>query len=192
MEEVYEELVIKVPYPHVRGFITGLLWARGGEEKVYYNREEHIRTEGLGGLVKEWLARRVHPCHIIARKETADALVKGVEDTREKLGLEIRSRRVVASARFCFSYHAYAKKYGESIKVLFAELEEGLVLSDDYAPEETLHPEAGGVEGYAPEHAYEIRAKGTVTGPLIPLLRLHKSARKQALIDVEDIELELE
>ena len=190
MSEKYEELVIEGPYPLIKGFIAGVVWARGEGEEVYFSREHHIIRGDLKEAIKEWMAFHGHLAHVVARDELAEAIVRAVDETKEDVGLEVRSRRAIRAACFRFSYHAYAKRYGTELKGLFSDLEEGVVLSEDYSPKEVEHPEAvGEVEAYAPEHAYEIEGKGTVAGPLIAILRLHKRARAQALIELEEVEL---
>ena len=186
------ELVIEGHEEFVKGFVRGIVTGSKSNARVLFNKEHDINRTTLGEKIKGFFdAPGVHT-HLVV-DETTVALIEDVlRSEGEKLNLKIVSKNAIASASFKFKYNAYAEDYGTMLKGIFENLPEGVSVSDDYAPEEEIHPESEGAEAYAPEHDYIIKANGTVSGNLDALLELYTKCLKEPLISIEKIELEFE
>lgn len=185
----YEELVIEGPTPLSKGFLYGLVFGKGLKTPIIINSERSINRASLEEFIKEWIGHLGNIMHVIVTREAADEITSAINSLKDRLEIEVKSRKTVEKASFEFEYKAYAPFYGDLLQAFFKDLPDGVSLSEDYKPEVTKHPDAVGAEGYAPEHDYEIEAHGTVTGPLIEILELHKKADDEVLIEVEGIDL---
>jgi hypothetical protein len=116
----------------------------------------------------------------------------GIEGSFDDIKLKIMSNKKVIKASFGFEYRAFSKRYGRDLKDYFQNLPSGLALLPDYNPIEEIHRGAEATEGYAPEHAYEISAKGTVEGPLLEIIEFYEKAKKKDLIKLRKICLHFE
>ena len=54
---------------------------------------------------------------------------------------------------------------------------------------EEVDPDAGGVELYAPAHAYTFRASGRITGPLDGVLAMQRRLRGLDFVTLEGLQL---
>ena len=188
MSKLYE-LIIEGHENFVKGFIRGLMTGAKTGSRVLFNNELSISKSTFAEKIKVFFDTPTTHTHVIL-DETALSLLEEVLDKEsENLRLKIVSRRSVSSASFKFKYSAYAENYGNMLKALFENLPEGVVLSDDYKPEEILHPEAKGAEAYAPEHKYAVHAKGSVNGDLLNILELYTRCGNEPLVNLGKIEL---
>ena len=188
MSKLYE-LIIEGHENFVKGFIRGLMTGAKTGSRVLFNNELSISKSTFAEKIKEFFDTPTTHTHVILDETALSLLEKVLDKESEKLRLKIVSRRNVSSASFKFKYSAYAENYGKMLKALFENLPEGVVLSDDYKPEEILHPEAKGPEAYAPEHNYVINAKGSASGDLLDILVLYTRCGKEPLVELGKIEL---
>jgi hypothetical protein len=192
----YEEFVVTGTPDQARAFLAG--WAAGqglglGEqdERVLLAKDRRIRSEGhLESLVET--LRPGHVTHLVVREDAAEPLGRALAAGGRAAGVELRSRRRVRSASFEFEYEIFTKEEGALVRTVFEGLPEGVTLSEDYRPRESIDPKAAGVELYAPAHAYTLAARGTAHGPLEGILELHRSAARHERIRAKDIVIELE
>ena len=98
-------------------------------------------------------------------------------------------RREITEAYFEFSYHAYTRKLGDELKILFGSLPPGLRIENGKGPYEKVIPEGKGVEAYAPLHEYEIQAKGEIHGPVKAVIRLYGEAEHKDMVELGSIKL---
>ncbi|MCH8272302.1 MAG: hypothetical protein IIB41_03500 [Candidatus Marinimicrobia bacterium] len=186
------ELVIEGHEDFVKGFVRGIVAGSKSNARVLFNNEHDISRTTFKEKIKEFFDTPRTHTHLIVDETTTSLIEELLGSEGEKLNLKIISKLSVVSATFKFEYKAYAENYGTMLKGIFENLPEGVSVSDDYAPKEEIHPESIGAEAYAPEHDYIIRAKGSVTGNLDALLELYTKCRKEPLVNIENIELELE
>ncbi len=186
------ELVIEGHEDFVKGFVRGIIAGSKSNARVLFNKEHNISRTTFKEKIKEIFVTLKAHTHLIVDETTASLIEDVLRSEGEKFDLKIISKLSVVSVTFKFKYKAYAENYGTMLKGIFENLPEGVSVSDDYAPKEEIHPESEGAEAYAPEHDYIIRAKGSVTGNLDALLELYARCRKEPLLNIENIELELE
>jgi hypothetical protein len=192
MSANYFELIIEGHEDFVKGFVRGVLYGKGSQARVIFNNENNIKRSSIVESIKAFFDAPTALTHVILDEEPATTIKNAVEEVKSELTIDFKEMKRIASACFKFEYEAYARNYGERLKHMFATLPNNVLVSEDYSPEEILHPESRGIEKYAPEHDYEIRAHGTVSGPLDEILEFHKQGKREPLVDVSDIELTLE
>ena len=189
----YEEFLVQGPEDVVRAFVAG--WAAGRDMPpddlgrcVLFARDWHVHTQtGTGGLLEA--LRRGHATRLLVRDDVADALARGIE--AHACAHPLRGRNRVRGASFGFSYEIYSRQEAQEVRALFATLPAGAELSPDYQPIESSDPKAAGVELYAPEHGYELKAHGTVSGELRAVLEQRERTRRHERIRAKDVVLSL-
>ena len=103
-------------------------------------------------------------------------------------GIKVKTKK----GAFNFHYEVYGKKYGEEIKNVFKELPPQLKTSSDYQPHEEIYPECKEIETLAPCHEYNLKAHGSVEGPIDVLLLFYKKIQEYELIKKDPIILHFE
>jgi len=192
MKKTFYELVIEGHLPVVKGFIFGLLEGSNHAGTVIFSRESNIKTETLGDYLKEWIHLQESFRYVVIEEGLLEMVKKGLKNTFEVLKLQLKGIRKIQKASFNFSYEVYAKKYGEEIKNIFKELPPQLKISSDYQPSEELYPECKGIETLAPCHDYNLKAHGSVEGPIDVLLPFYKKIQDYELIKEDHIILHFE
>jgi len=192
MEKVFFELVIEGHLQVIRGFIYGLLEGSKRKGAVFFSREDNIKQETFLELFMEWAHLRETLRHVVVDEDLLDLIKQGLGNTAAILELTLKSVKKIKNASFDFHYEVYARKYGEEIKELFANLPPQLQTSSDYQPKEEISPECAGVETYAPCHAYTLKAQGSVEGPLDVLVPFYKKVQEYDLIKKDEIVLHFE
>ena len=190
----YDKLVLESPAQRVRGFALGWGAARGLEpqevgRRVVWPEEWDIRVgKALDGLIE---AVRPGPvCCVLVETELASELLAAMQPWPDELRL--RSRQRVRGAAFDFRYEVFARDEAAAIRSIFTQLPDGVQVSPDFAPEEHSDPSAAGVEAYAPAHAFDSRAHGTVSGALRCVLEVRTRCQQHERIRTGPVQLELD
>ncbi|HJX32239.1 MAG TPA: hypothetical protein VJ624_10405 [Thermodesulfobacteriota bacterium] len=192
MEKIFYELLIEGHLPVTKGFIFGLLEGSKRTGTVILSQENNIKTETLGELFMELTHLHETLCHVVIEEDLLNVIKNGLENTFNVLKLKLKGVRKIKKASFHFHYEVYAKKYGEEIKNIFKKLPQPLKISADYQPHEEIHPDAKGIEFFAPLHEYNLKADGSVEGPIDVLLSFYKKIQEYELIKEEPIILHFE
>ena len=186
----FYEIVMEGSPKMVRGFMSGLLLGEGRGGTIFYNYEEGVYEESLPEKLAERL--HLHPRNInfIVDGATRTLLQKLAKHIEQETGLRIVASRYIRSAEFPFCFKAYARRYGVEILGKLNNLPAGLRL-EDFATEEEIHPEAAGIEAYAPVHDYEIEGKGKQVGRIDLLIAARHELDAHPLVEVGSIQLKL-
>ncbi|MGB4549457.1 MAG: hypothetical protein WBI10_11115 [Syntrophales bacterium] len=189
MTETYYEVVVEGSFDLIKGFVLGFLQGRRIEGEAVFSAERHIRrSEGVIQLLRQ-LTRRGNKSSIIIGRGVGRLLREALERIGDDLDLKVLSVREIKSAHFDFEFRTYAKKAGESLEETFRKLPPGVTL-EGFDLKEDVHPEAKGVEAYAPLHHYEIRGKGRVAGDAKAVIDFYDRIEHNELIKLGDIRLE--
>lgn len=192
MSDNQYELVIEGHEEFVKGLLRGIAAAANSSSRVLFNNEHNISRTTIAERIKEFFDASSTHTHVVLD----DSLVDIIEDVFEKDGKHLKvsivSKLRLVTASFKFEYSAYAENYGKMLKGIFEDLHESISMSAEYDPKETIHPEAKGAEGYAPEHNYAIHAEGTISGKFNEIMKLYELCEEKPLIQTKNIELELE
>ena len=192
MSEDQYELVIEGREGFVKGLLRGIAAGARSSSRVMFNNEHNINRTTIGERIKGFFNSSSTHIHVILDESTVNLIEEVLSEEGEKLKVSIVSKLKLIAASFTFKYTAYAENHGKMLKSMFEDLSESISMSAEYDPKESIHPEAKGAEGYAPEHDYEINAKGTVSGNLNEIIKLHEQSDDEPLVKAEKIELEFE
>jgi hypothetical protein len=172
-----------------RGFVAG--WgAASGIDPVGLARRVRdaddwsVRFEGRGMLASLRGRHRT----LLVRDDTVAPLRAALATH----GGELRERscRLITAARFTFEFEIYGREEAAAVRALFEGLPAGVQLLD-YAPVESIDPEAAGLELHGAVHDYVFSGSGTAGGDPGVVLALHERIRQHERIRSSDVVLEL-
>ena len=189
MNKTYFEVVVEGHHELIRGFALGFLAGRGIEGEAVFAREHHVKGSGKLHQLMRIMSATEDQTRIIIGEEIGRVLREAYEKRQSELAIKVVSIRQVVGARFNFRFKTFSKEFGEKLKATFADLPPGVQIRG-YKPEEVIHPEAKGVEAYAPLHAYDIKASGEVSGPAKEVIDFYDRIEHNELIELEEIQLE--
>lgn len=193
MSKTFYEFKILGPKLLCKGLAAGFLEGRGIEGLFYLASEQDVETHGLLERIEEKVHLVGEHAHLIVEESIREAVEEAIGGTADALGLKIERRRKVMGSSFLFRYEAFNREHGEALKALFEGLPAGLAMAEGYSPEEVIHEDSKGVEGYAPEHAYTIKAEGKVSGEVDALLGFRRKIVDEfALVKAEKVVFDLE
>lgn len=171
------------------GFLAGLALGAGIEAQVYYCHEDAIgEEEGLGERLAELLARQPRDCRVVVDGGLRELLRRLGARLGRQTGLELASIRRVRSAELPFRYEAFARRYAEQIERKLGELPAGVKVLD-HERQESVDPEAAGLEAYSPAHDYEIKGQGRIVGRVDLVVEARRALAEHPLIKVDRIAL---
>ena len=185
----FDEILLEGAPETARGLLAGLCLAGGGQERYYYGPDHGLARPAAGGRLRELIGRPAGACHIIAAVGLGEQLERHAARIEAQTGLRLASRRRIVSARFGFSYQAFARRYATEIRALLAELPAGAALAE-HDERENVDERAAGVEAYSPVHDFEATGKGVVSGRIDAVIAARANLAGHPLIKVARIELE--
>ena len=189
MNSEYCEMVIEGSIGCIRGFVVGFLEGSGIRGEAIFEEDHHVANESKFGQMMRLIGVKGDRFHLIIGVGFRRLIETALERRKDELGLKIISERKIKQASFVFHYRAYTKELGDELRALFGDLTEGLQVID-YQPSETLLPEGKGIEAYAPLHDYEIKATGTIYGPVKEVIDFYGEAEHHDMVKLESIQLE--
>ena len=189
MDEKFYEITFEGPSGRTLGFVQGFLTARGEGGRILDAYREGFDCESLRERIRELFHPSKQTYHLLVPADLVPTVDEAVKEGRSR-GMEIGvlERRNLFGARFSFSFETFSRDHGAALRALFEKPPPGATI-DDLQIEETVHPEAKGVEAYAPAHEYQLEGKGTVQGELRAVLALHRQARDEELIKESQLEV---
>ncbi|MBW2561419.1 MAG: hypothetical protein JRE40_11270 [Deltaproteobacteria bacterium] len=189
MNKEYCEVVVEGSLDLVRGFVIGFLEGKGIKGEAIFGEDHHVENEGRFGQMMRLIGVKGNRVHLIIGVGFHKLLEGALERRKGELALKIISEKKIGQASFGFSYRAYTRELGDELMALFGKPPEGLQVKD-YKPKETVMPEGKGVEAYAPLHEYEVKATGTLYGPVRDVLDFYGSAEHHDMVELDSIKLE--
>lgn len=184
----FHEVVVEGPFERSQGLLLGLALGSGVAGRLYFSHEEGIRAT-FGERLREALGLHAPICHVVVDEPVRDLLERLRGDLGAH-GVRIAEVRAVRSARFTFSYHAYAPRDTKQIMTLLAELPLGIA-REGGAPRERVDEAGQGIEAYTPVHQYEGEGAGTLSGRVDLVIEARRRLGAHPLVKVDRIELEL-
>jgi hypothetical protein len=189
MAEQFYEISLEGPTGRTLGFVQGFLTARGEGGRILDAYREGFDCESLRERIRELFHPSKQTYHLLVPADLVPTVDEAVKEGKNRgMEIEVMERRLLSGARFSFSFETFSRDHGAMLRALFEAPPQGVTI-DDLQIEETLDPEAKGVEAYAPAHEYQLEGKGTVHGALRAVLALHKRARGQELIKESKLEV---
>jgi hypothetical protein len=189
MTKGYYEVIVEGTLDLVKGFVLGYLEGSGIKGEAIFGEEHHVENESKFGQLMRLIHVKGQQVHMIVGKGLHDLLKEAVNRRKDEMKVKIVSVREIGDASFDFSYKAFTKELGETLKAKFGNLPKGLSVEDEYAPEEKISPEGKGVEAYAPLHEYELKAKGRIRGDIKPVIDFYGEIEHISMVELGDIKL---
>jgi len=189
MNREYCEVVVEGSLNLIRGFVVGFLEGRGIQGEAIFGEDHHVENEGKFGQMLRLIGVKGNRVHLIVGTGFHKLLEGALEKRKEELALKIISEKKIRQASFGFRYRAYTREQGEKLMALFGDPQEGLQVRD-HKTRETVSPEGKGVEAYAPLHEYEVKATGTIYGPIRDVIDFYGSAEHHDMVELDNIRLE--
>ncbi|MDD5723068.1 MAG: hypothetical protein PHY29_04925 [Syntrophales bacterium] len=189
MNKEYCEVVVEGSLDLVRGFVVGFLEGRGIQGEAIFGEDHHVENEGKFGQMMRLIGVKGNRVHLIIGVGFHKLLEKALEKRKDELALKIISEKKISLASFGFRYRAYTKELGDELMALFGDPPKGLRVKD-HKPKETVSPEGKGVEAYAPLHEYEVKATGTIYGPVSDVINFYGRAEHHDMVELDSIKLE--
>ena len=184
----YHEMVIEGVRGRALGFVEGYLAGRGHQGEVFDAEEEGFDCEPLGERVRELLRLSADTTHLLVPKSMVPLVREAAERASDRgLALAIHGERLLGGARFTFRFHIYSREHAVRIRKMLEKPPSGASLTADSRFEETLRPEAKGVEAYAPEHDYELAGSGAVEGSVDAVVSLYRRCRTEELLQLSKL-----
>jgi len=181
MADTYYELVIKGNGKLLRGFIRGYQIAKNIKTGLILCNDYPINTHHL----KHVLTFRGGHVHLVCKARIRQNFLAAIEKAAD-LEFEILADNEIHEASFQFEFETFNKEVASGIKRVLRRLPAGLEF-DSYTPEETLDPDAKGVEIYSPVHDYIFKGKGKIRGDLQKLCTFHTKLAGHEFFEVENI-----
>ncbi len=157
----FREMVFEGSLPVVRAFLAGLQEGRRWKSGIYFCEACGVAAETRGHKVLERLHLEKNHTHVLVMDRLAETITEATRNQRKQTGLVLRADRRVRGAGFEYEYKVFKRAAGKRVQKIMMDLPKGLELLDAIE-KEVINPEARGVEGYAPEHHYELTGRGEV------------------------------
>ena len=186
----YFELILAGPEDLAHGFLTGLTVGAGHDGLIVHGPDEDIPGPSFREKVKAALRVHPHEVHVVVDGTTRGLVKKHAKSMFAETGLQLLDEHKIRQAKFCFSYQAFAPRYGREIEGLLESLPKGLKLVN-HDRKETIDPAGKGVEAYAALHDYELKGKGEINGRFDLVLQARRTLDTHPLVDVDELNLEL-
>jgi hypothetical protein len=146
--------------------------------------ELRLSSESFTDRVLEFLHAQTH--HVVfASASHARELARAI---RERDDLRLEGLREVVEGRFGFKAEAYNPEIGAKIHdAINSNLPDGIMCVD--LEKEKRHPEAKGVELFAPAHDYVYKSRGTILGTPPGILEMNRRLVRLDFVHEEPLEL---
>lgn len=193
MHKSFSELVVKGQFVLVKGFLMGFLHGSDHEFDYFFHRKYGIRRETFKEFIKEIFEFDTH-VHVCLENNVVPKFLKAIQQSNEKIGLEVKSVRAISSANFTFSFEIFNEELAKEAEELFKNLPADVQISG-YNPIEEINKDAAGIEGYTPVHEFSARGNGTAKGNFHDIMELFLSIKRSKASEsvmCSEINLELE
>jgi hypothetical protein len=178
------EMVIDGKERDIRELLPGV--ATGGEHPLW-SEELDLHAGSIPDRIRELLGARTHSLLFVPGTQVGP-LVRAIQGKEE---IRLEQVKEVVSGRFAFTAKAFSPEVAEKIKrALHGPLPPGVVL-EPREEDESVDPEARGVELYSPVHDYTYRCHGVFSGTPPGIFEIHRTMQALDFVHQEKLELEL-
>ena len=186
---VWSEVVVHGHLAAVRAFAAGFAAGRGtADAGLVFGDDVGIAPASLGEKVRDLLSAGTHVV-VLAPADVADAFVDALGRDGAVAGLKLERCRPLAAARFGFTLQAFTREQATAARRALLEQLPAGVKVDGFAQAEESHADGGGVELYAPLHAYTYRASGLIAGAVPGVIEVRRRAAAVDGIDLGKLAL---
>ncbi len=191
MKREYCEVVLEGSLDLMKGFVVGVLEGKGIQGEAIFSEDHHVENESAFGQMLRLISGRGNRFRLIIDTGFFKLFKEALERRKDELALKIVSEKRTRQASFGFRFRAYTRELGGELKALFGNPPEELRVKD-YNPAEKVLPEGKGMEAYAPLHEYEVKATGTIYGPVRDVMDFYGRVEHYDMVKLDKIKLEYE
>jgi hypothetical protein len=189
MAQKFLEVVIAAAKGAGEGFIKGFFAGRGETSEIINLEREEIERESLKGLFEEFIHPGEEILHLLIPESDYKLLKEVLISLNEKgLGGLEKGTRAYEKMSAGFKIEVYNRQAGAEIKELLRELKAGIDVEFKKELKESIREEAEKIELYAPEHSYELRGSGQMTGAIGEILKVTRRL-KELGVEMRDFRL---
>lgn len=171
----YEQLILKAPFPMLKGFVLGYRHAAERDFHYFFHKRSGIRSETFGEHMMQ-LFEMDQYTHLCVDKSHADDFIQALKEVKD-FGVEVIERSDIEKAEFNFEVYVYNRHLsGECEKVLKFR-DESLDLSCPEAEE--IFDDSGNPKA----HAYTYHVVSDVSGPFDKVMEFYLSLKKSDFAD---------
>ena len=184
----WHAIVVDGPDATLRAFTAGFLAGRGvPRAAVLHGPDIPVELGSFGERLQARLHGGRHEV-LLVDASLGTALAAALAREADALGIRVAEQAALTGASFEFSAETPSREAAARIHAALASLPGGVTLADQ--EREEVDPDAGGVELYAPVHAYTFRVKGRATGTVDGLLALHRRLKGLDFVKAEPLHLD--
>ena len=184
----WHAIVVDGPDARLRAFTAGFLAGHGAPRATVLHGPDIPVEPGSFG---ERLQARLHGGRhevLLVDASLAAALVAALAREADGIGLRVAEHAALTGGSFEFTAETPSREAATRIHAELQNVPAGVTLADQ--EREEVDPDAGGVELYAPVHAYTFRVKGRATGDVDGVLALHRRLKGLDFVSVEPLRLD--
>lgn len=190
-DKKFYEAVFEGKYDTICGMMEGFLLGADREWDWFISKDTGIEAETFTEAFLEWASLRSKLHHVIIEEDFYNAITNACDRHKNMKFISnkyIKSAKIIKEASFEFEAKTYAKKYGLEIQEILRELPEHIKIID-FESDERTDKDAEGIELYAPEHHYEYKSTGTVTGQIKEIIDFREKLNEHPLVEVSRTKL---
>jgi len=184
------EIVTKGSGDFIFGLLNGIALGRDRDEKVYRGGDYDFKNTHLHKSIAEYLGIGKQYSQFMVPESMIEQATKSLQIFSDDLGYTVETTQEIKGLHFDFSMEIFVRKNGERVLEIIRNREETIRISD-FDPEEIVHADAKGAEMYAPEHDYELRGNGRVSGSFSEVLAMYYRLKEVDQVNVTPVEIEL-
>jgi hypothetical protein len=198
MDRRFRAVLVRGPYPLVRGFVSGFLAGSGTPGRVYYCERDKIEAdfggeEGLAEKLAEWIGLQKYMTTTVVVEESLHGpILDALKSAGEELRLEVAASRAVKEAGLEARFQTFSESEGIEIRRAVENPPDGVRILPGFTLREDRREEAAGIEAYAPAHHYELEGSFAYTGPVDRIVEQRKRLADNPLIRCGPVRLALE
>lgn len=169
----YLEVVITTAEGIGEGFMRGYFRGAGDSSEIINLERRGLEHETFKGFLEEMIHPGEEILHLLIEEEKYGLLKEALKKlTDEGFGGVEKVKKSYKKISAKFNLKTYARKTGAEAKKLLTAKRGDVLISFDEKPEESISENADGVELYAPDHPYELKANGKIEGSIEEILPL--------------------
>lgn len=184
------ELVVTGNEDMIRAFVAGFVAGRGvaDEHEVISERDAAQAPSSLGERLRELVSMRSR-CVVLASDGLGRSLAEAIAQQGSSLGIEVVRTSAITVARCSVRAEIFSRDEAQAFKGLVGAPPAG-VTAEKESETEDEHADAGGVELYAPMHAFRYRTTVHLKGDVGGVLALRGRLATVAGVDLGPVHLD--
>jgi hypothetical protein len=184
----YREMIFEGDLTRVRAFLLGLKAGRGWSAEPLFAEHCGIQRESQGRRILEALRLEKDLTYVLVPERYAQSVARAVRQAGAALEIKVQSDRAIKEGRLRYRFRTHGKAAAARIHRALSSLTGELVRVAEQEQKEE-HPDAQGLELYAPEHEFTDQGAGSIHGPIDQLVALRGKLERVEGLVVDEIQV---